>query len=175
MVRIRTDIKTSESYKPQDLAATNEGQNPFVRTTEKARQIGEKITAPKKEGVSSGRKMAQLVVTDELAARVSKLNKHWDEMELEDIAEEIVDLETRVSLLDANDPAAAKIQAAVQGLHFQFVFPITRELKSDGDFSFVQEINRLGKQIIQQNSLQPLQSLDPLQWKEVLLYAAVTA
>ncbi|HSX26423.1 MAG TPA: hypothetical protein VLE89_05385 [Chlamydiales bacterium] len=170
--KIRPEIKTPPSY-PLDekVGEMNDSQNPFVRATEKTSQVGKQISAPKKEGATSARKIIQLAATDDLASRVSALDKHWDEMEPEALAESIVDLENRVALLDGEDPVARKVQERVQRFHFEFVFPITRELKTEGEFSFVKEINQIAAQILKQNSLLPFTQLAPEQQRSILHYA----
>lgn len=153
-------------------------ENPFVRTTEKATQLGKQIGSQAKEKTLSNRKIVQLAVQDELAARVGQVVQNWDALDPEALAESIIDLEDRVAVLkDVQSPEMDKIRAQVRNMHFRYLFPVVSmlDLKSGGEgieIPFAREVHNLADQVFKTQSVLPFQQLSSTQQAQVLRNAA---
>lgn len=99
------------------------------------------------------------------------IRKDWDNLEPEELAEKIVDLEERVSQLKESSPAVEKIKKQAERLHFQFVFPIVLELEK-GSHSFAGTVQGIAQKILKTQSLQPMHELSEGQKREVLQIAS---
>jgi hypothetical protein len=73
-----------------------------------------------------------------------KISKVWDSLELDDLAEQIIDLEGKASRLDVATPGAEKVQRLAEHLHFKFVFPIVAEVEG----GFAKEIKRSANDVL---------------------------
>jgi hypothetical protein len=103
----------------------------------------------------------------EVQELLKAIEREWNELSPEELADKIVDFETRVAQLPENLPAAKKLKKEAARLHFQFVFPITLELEN-GEFSFAKAIHKLEKEMFDLQSLTPFQELNETQKREVL-------
>ncbi len=158
---------------------TNDLENPFVRTTEKTNLCKEKISAPKREKSLPSRTIVPMVDLDDCTRRIEEIDKGWDELDPEMLAEEIIDLEDRISLFQGEPTdEVRKVQAQVKHLHFQYVFPLVKTLQLEGndkvetiEISFARQVYNLAKEIIETNSVAPFAELSPMQQWEVRRHA----
>lgn len=99
-------------------------------------------------------------LADKVTALATEIKQQWDELEPEALAGKIVDLEM---LASQDFPGVAKIRRIAENYHFQFVFPIVRDLRT-----FSKTIKNLASEILRTNSTLPFQRLSPTQQKEIL-------
>src|SRR5690606_5833314 len=86
-------------------------------TTEKVKRI--KLPTGYSKTSLQGRDVALLKETTSLA-RYIKTN--WDELGPEELADNIIALEDKVSVLKETSPAVKKVRQLAEHLHFNFVF-----------------------------------------------------
>lgn len=149
---------------------SSQGANKPNKSAATAAKVNQIVQFPKvaQEGLQ-GRAVSQL---QQIKNLYKSVQQEWNELSPEDLAEKIIDLEGRVSELTGSSAAIDKIKKQVEHLHFQFVFPIVLELergKSDEIMppSFAKVIDGIAKEVLQKNSLQPLNQLNPAQLGEV--------
>ena len=94
------------------------------------------------------------------------LRKDWDNLSPEELAEQIIDLESRVSEFTESSPTVDKIKKQVEHLHFQFVFPIVLELQ-EGSQSFAATVHKLAQKVLKTQSIHPFNQLSEPQQREV--------
>lgn len=103
--------------------------------------------------------------TQKLAERVSSLakeiHKQWDAMDPQTLAEKIINLQDNIE--GASFPGVQKMKKLADNFHFQFVFPIARDVRS-----FAKSIEKVAEQVLKTNSIAPFLRLSPTQQKEIL-------
>ncbi len=115
---------------------------------------------------------------DEETSRLSKeLESQWDAFDVEELAEKIIALEKRVSLLSANAPGAEKLRKQVEHFHFRFVFPVALEFdlsRCDKSMprSFAKTIQYMADRVFKTSSAALFNELNEKQKQEVLQLAA---
>lgn len=109
---------------------------------------------------------------DEEVDRLSReLENRWNELEVEELAEKIIQLEARVALMKGAAPRVAKLKRQVEHYHFRFVFPIVLEIDATPR-SFAKTIQQMANQIFKSGSVAVFNSLNDIQKQEVLQLAA---
>lgn len=145
----------------------------FAPTAQKTSQAV-KGSFEKKESTSLGkRKVEVLAEESDVVRQISQLKKNWNELSPEDVAEELIELHQRITILaeGKESPTCLKMQKQWQNLFFDFVFPIHSELDPQAPMSFAHTIRDIAQKTLEQNSLQPFQELTPLQQREILRFA----
>lgn len=112
---------------------------------------------PAFKGNATAAKVTQVQVQI-LKDRADSLIQRWNDLVPEELAEEIIDIKDRASPL--NNPQLTK---QVEGLHFQFVFPILPDLKL-----FTAEIHRAAQRVLKGQTPAPFQELSQTQQQEIL-------
>ena len=104
-----------------------------------------------------------------------QIQRDWNLLSPSELAEQIVELEDRVSLMEGSSPEIEKIKAVAEKLHFQFVFPVVLELSSKPEpnmpHSFARVVHSVAKQILDTGSLLPIKQLSSTQIDKVMRYA----
>jgi hypothetical protein len=99
------------------------------------------------------------------------IKKEWNELETHELAETIITLKDKVSLLPPDMKGVKKIQRQVDRFHFQFVLPVALELDKNATIpSFARTIHALANKVLKQGSFDP-SSLNEMQMREVTRYA----
>lgn len=117
----------------------------------------------------------QVQILNSASALAKKIQSSWDFLDPSALAEKIVDLERRVSLLEGDSSEIEKIRSVAERLHFQFVFPLALELsgKADGGpYSFAKTINKMANAIFKTQDLSLAKELNSTQFAETMRYAA---
>jgi hypothetical protein len=101
----------------------------------------------------------------------------WNELEVEELAEKIIQLEKRVSLLDSSSPRAETLRKEVEHYHFQFVFPIALEFdlsrcSKSMPRSFAKTIHYMAGRVFKSGSINVFNELNEKQKQEILQLAA---
>lgn len=104
------------------------------------------------------------------------IKKEWNELEPEALAEQIIALEDKVSLLKESSPEVEKIRKQAEHLHFQFVFPVVLEMDASPSggympLSFARSVHTTANEILKKNSTAPFKELSSTQQREVLRFA----
>ncbi|MBX7067545.1 MAG: hypothetical protein K1X28_09985 [Parachlamydiales bacterium] len=118
-----------------------------------------------------GRQVALLKDATDLSKNI---RKNWDMLAPEELAEKIIDLEDRVTLLKGDSPEVAKVVKEARTLHFRFVYPVALELETSGKSmppSFAKTVYHAAKQVFDTNSVAPFKQLSPVQQQEVIRIA----
>ncbi|MBX7066231.1 MAG: hypothetical protein K1X28_03265 [Parachlamydiales bacterium] len=157
---------------PNRVPATGSSvkSNQSSAAKETASKVDQVMKTPELQGSPQ---TALLADVRELARRIQK---QWNELTPGELAEQIVDLEGRVALLEGNSPQVESIRRLAEHLHFQFVFPIVLELARAPlpgmPYSFARTINEIAKQVLSAQSLEPIKQLNPVQIDEIMRFAA---
>jgi len=118
-----------------------------------------------------GREVSVLKGAQDLS---KSIRRDWDSLAPEELAEKIIDLENRVTLLKGDSPEVAKIVKEARTLHFRFVFPVALELEMSGKSmppSFAKTVYSAAKQVFDTNSLHAFKQFSPVQQAEVIRIA----
>ncbi|PIS02380.1 MAG: hypothetical protein COT85_05120 [Chlamydiae bacterium CG10_big_fil_rev_8_21_14_0_10_42_34] len=152
----------------QDVKPINSVTKTASKAKATAQKVG-KIELPVVTQISGlgGRSVSPLKSASDL---FKKITRQWNSLAPEEQAEQIIDLQGKVALLEGTSPAIEKIKKQVEHLHFQFVFPVALELSQE-TISFAKEVARIANQVIKTNSSGPFTSLNQMQQKEVMRYA----
>jgi hypothetical protein len=150
---------------PRDPLSTGsrraEGSSPSETTAAKVSQI--KLPIIEGKPGLGGRKISLLEDVNQLS---KKIRGDWNLLAPEELAEKIIELEDKVSLLKGTSPEIAKIKRQTERLHFRFVFPL------DADFQiFTREIQKGANQIFKTHSLAAFHNLNSVQQREVMRIA----
>lgn len=133
------------------------------RTTEKVAQFKPPVVQPKS---ALGNRQVALLKEVKNLARFIQTN--WNSLELEDLAEKIIDLENKVSLLP-QDGVHQEVDRLARRLHFKFVFPIAAELEvSPKMISFAKTVLEMANRILKSGSVEPFKELNSRQQYEVM-------
>ena len=135
---------------------------------ERAKRVEDAVEMPL---VQKNRDVQILEVAGQL---IRKIQKNWDMLSPYELAEEIIDLEGKVALIEGTDPKIEKVKRQAERLHFQFVFPVVLELdsspKSGMPYTFARAVHTLAKEIFKKQSIGPLKDLNPAQINEVMRF-----
>jgi hypothetical protein len=148
----------------------------------KARQEGPSAsegTAAKVDSIVSlpqVKSSRQVQILDSANVLAAKIQSSWDSREPAEIAEDIVALERRVSLLEGTSPEIERVRAVAKDLHFQFVFPLVMELLGDetkgaGPYSFARAIDTIAAAVLNTQDVSLLKQLNATQFAEIIRYA----
>lgn len=112
------------------------------------------------------------LAVQEAKRQISEIRKMWDHWDTEVLAEKIIELEDGLEGINLNALGAKRVHGVAQRLHFAFVYPVVKELEKsrakDVMPSFIQEIGRIAKEVLESNSIEPFLSLNAVQKNEVL-------
>jgi hypothetical protein len=132
-------------------------------------------TSNTKPGLA-GRQISLLRDSSDLCKQIKS---DWNLLDTEELAEKIIDLENKVTVLEKGsplDPAVEKIKKQAEHFHFRFVHPLAMEMELVSEKAmpvpFAQTVYRAAKQILKTNSLRAFNDLDRMQKREILRYAA---
>ncbi len=143
------------------------GKKSTVKDT--ASKVGEIVQLPV---MKESREVRILSDARELAKRI---RRDWNVYHPSELAEQIVDLEGKVALLEGTSPAIDRIKKVAERLHFQFVFPIVLELSQIPDpkmpTSFARVIHNAAKQVLETQSWESLKQFNAVQVEEFFRYA----
>lgn len=106
------------------------------------------------------------ITAAKVAKLISGLRKDWDRLEQQELAERIVDLQDQMTVLKKNGQVIS-LEKKAEDIHFDFVFPVSLELKKT-PYSFAKEIDKLAKQILKSQSVDPFYQLNSVQQQEIL-------
>ena len=116
------------------------------------------VTGVKRHSLPAGEGVANLA---------KQIRAEWNFLSPEEQAAKVIELEGRVSRLPEGTPGLEKTKRLAEELHFQFVFPIVRDLRG----SFTKTIRDLAREISRTQSVQLLKTLSLTQQKEVIAAA----
>lgn len=153
-----------------------------LKTTEKTQKLVNKLF-DKVEEKKGSLLEKEAVVSEEVFAvskKIVDLGIRWNTMVPEQIAEELVSLNERATLISGQQevsPWVLEINQAAQRqlehLNFAFVFPLVIELKTQSmEPTFASRLHGIAEKIRQQNTLLPFKALDGLLQREILRYTA---
>lgn len=100
-----------------------------------------------------------------IQAKIREVKKQWSELTPYELAGKINDLGGRVQQLSPNTPGLKKVQKLVGGLQFQFIFPVSIEVKA-----FCRKIQKLADRMFKTQSLHMLHALNQTQLREIERY-----
>lgn len=153
-------------------AKSVEGESASKVTADKVGKIRLPVVYQKR--TLQGRQVAHLRESGDLAKHI---RSKWDEMTPEQLAEQIIALEDKVALIQESSPAVEKVRKQAQHLHFQFVFPVAKEMDGappEGEMpvSFARMIYKAARDVFKTNSVHAFNDLNGVQRREVMRYAA---
>jgi hypothetical protein len=102
-----------------------------------------------------------------------KIAKVWNALELDDLAEQIIYLEDKISQIEEPTPGKEKVKHLAEHLHFKFVFPLAAEFDI-GPLTFASAIKKIAKEVLD-NSMDSFKTLNSRQLQEINRYLEVGA
>src|SRR5579872_7559934 len=95
------------------------------------------------------------------------IKRNWNELDPEELAGKIIDLESKVSLLKGSSPAVKNVKRDMEHHHFDFVFQAAKEVKrtvsNTGMPVFANAIHQVADEVSKTNSIEPFQQLNGTQ------------
>lgn len=155
---------------PAPRSSKAKGSSQSAATAAKVNQVVQ-LPVVKQTGLR-GRQVALLKDATDLSKNI---RKNWDMLAPEELAEQIIDLEDRVTHLKGDSPEVAKVVKEARTLHFRFVYPVALELETSGKSmppSFAKTVYHAAKQVFDTNSVAPFKQLSSVQQQEVIRIAA---
>ncbi len=152
-----------------------------LKTTEKTQKLVKGLF-DKVEAKKDSLKEREAVVSQDvfgLAQKIVDLGIRWNQLVPEQIAEELVSLNQRATLISGEkevSPWVQEINQAAQRqlehLNFAFVFPVVIELKQETmEPTFASRLHAIAEKIRQQNTVLPFKALDAYLQREIIRYA----
>ncbi len=137
-----------------------------------AAKVGQIVQLPVVK--QTGLRGRQVTLLKEVSALSQHIKKNWDKLAPEELAENIIELQDRVTLLKGNSPEVAKVVREAQKFHFRFVYPVALELDTSGKSmppSFAKTVYQAANKVFTTNSLAPFNALSRVQKQEVIRIA----
>jgi hypothetical protein len=137
-----------------------------------AAKVGQIVQLPVVK--QTGLRGRQVTLLKDAISLSQHIKQNWDMLAPEQLAEKIIELEDRVTLLKGNSPEVAKVEREARKLHFWFVYPVALELETSGKSmppSFAKTVYHAAKQVFDTNSLASFNALSRIQKQEVIRIA----
>jgi len=146
------------------------------KTTDKTQQLAVKLLGQveKRKDALMNEQAAASGQVFELAQKIVDLDIRWNAMAPDQIAEELLSLNLKASVLPDKAPSWVQqvkraAEQQLEHLRFTFAHPSIKELSRDSlEPTFATRLHAIAERLRQENSLQAFQELEPTQQREIL-------